>query len=227
MSPTKELLEMKPNSARMLSRRTQIVWGCFFFVIPCAIFILQLGGNTVHSGMLLTKLAPIDERPQQDVILEAIDDETGWNTIVVHHLGQPAGSPETLDRSHRKSGLSGLGYHFLIGNGNGLGNGDVHVGYRWLNQNAGAKPVGVDESRWNQGTISICLIGNGNRRPFTEQQLNHLSYLVQRLQLELSISSNQVLLAHEIGSPKTSPGKYFAEAQFRSQLLDVPTPLNK
>ncbi|MBC8421522.1 N-acetylmuramoyl-L-alanine amidase [bacterium] len=177
--------------------------------------------------MLLTKLAPIDERPQQDVILEAIDDRAGWNTIVVHHLGQPAGSPETLDRSHRKSGLSGLGYHFLIGNGNGLGNGDVHVGYRWLNQNAGAKPVGVDESRWNQGTISICLIGNGNRRPFTEQQLNHLSYLVQRLQFELSINSDHVLLAHEIGSPTTSPGKYFAEAQFRSQLLDVPSPLNK
>jgi hypothetical protein len=177
--------------------------------------------------MLLTKLAPIDERPQQDVVLDAIDYQAVWDTIVIHHLGQPAGSPETLDRTHRNSGLSGLGYHFLIGNGNGLGNGDVHVGYRWLNQVAGAKPVGVDSSQWNEGTISICLIGNGNRRPFTEQQLVHLSYLVQRLQLELSIGSDRVLLAQEVGSPMTSPGKYFADAQFRSQLLDIPPPINK
>ena len=218
---------MKPNSARMLSRRTQVVWVCFFFVIPCALFILQVGSITAHSGILLTNLAPIDERPDQDVVLDAINKQATWDTIVVHHLGQPAGSPETLDRSHRKSGLSGLGYHFLIGNGNGLGDGDIHIGYRWLNQDASAKPVGIAASLWNQSTISICLIGNGNRRPFTERQLAHLSYLVQRLQLELSIAPNRVLLANEIGSTATSPGKYFAEAQFRSQLLDIPTPINK
>jgi len=208
----------------MLSRRTQIVWIAFFFIIPCALFILQLRNNDIPSGVLLTKLASIAERPEQDVILDAVTDSDSWNTIVIHHLGQPAGSPESLDRSHRNSGLSGLGYHFLIGNGNGFGNGDIHIGYRWLNQSSSAKPVGIDISKWDIGTISICLVGNGNRRPFTTQQLIHLSRLVQRLQIDLSIPPSRVLLAKDLGGMATSPGRYFAEAQFRSQLLNIPSP---
>tara|TARA_B100000959_G_C14990883_1_gene627881 strand:- start:3586 stop:4242 length:657 start_codon:yes stop_codon:yes gene_type:complete len=214
---------MTQKPARMPSRRTQVVLGAFFFVIPCALFILQLGSNNAQSGVLLTKLAPIQERPTQDIIIEAIDENALWDTIVIHHLGQPAGTPEELDRLHRNSGLSGLGYHFLIGNGNGFGNGDVHIGYRWLNQLAGARPVDVDTRKWSDGTISICLVGNGNMRQFTEQQLLHLSHLVQRLQLELSIPPNNVLLAHEMSSGASSPGTYFAEGQFRSQLLDIPS----
>ena len=213
---------MKTKSARMLSKRTQLIWVSFFFIIPCALFILQLGSTSVHNGVLLTRLAPIDEKPEQDIVLASVTEQRDWTTIVIHHLGQPAGSPESLDRAHRNSGLSGLGYHFLIGNGNGLDNGDVHIGYRWLDQTPAARPTGIDPTQWDSGIISICLVGNGNRRPFTKEQLIHLSYLVQRLQLELSIPPSRVLLAHEMGSNATSPGKYFAEAQFRGQLLDIP-----
>ena len=213
---------MKRNSARMLSKRTQIVWASFFLVIPCALFTLQLGDDTIRGGILLTKLAPIDERPDQDVIASSIGEQSSWNKIVVHHLGQPAGSPESLERTHKESGLSGLGFHFLIGNGNGFGDGTVHIGYRWLNQLAGAKPIKHDAPLWNDETISICLVGNGNRRPFTEQQLVHLSHLVQRLQLALHIAPNNVYLAHELGDQTSSPGTYFAEAKFKSQLLDIP-----
>ena len=212
---------MKPNSARMLSKRTQIVWVSFFFIIPCALFVLQTGNRDTQGGMLLTSLAPIDERPKKDPIFAAIPESTQWSSIVVHHLGQPAGDPESIDRAHRNAGLNGLGYHFLIGNGNGLGDGDLHMGYRWINQYPGARPTGIQTDNWNDGVISICLIGNGNRRPFTERQLLHVSHLVQRLQKELSIPASSVLLASELGD-KNSPGDFFAEAQFRSQLLDIP-----
>jgi hypothetical protein len=222
MSLAKDCQEMKTKSARMLSKRTQLIWVSFFFIIPCALFILQLSSTTVHNGVLLTKLAPVDERPEQDIVLASVTEHRDWTTIVIHHLGQPATSPESLDRAHRNSGLSGLGYHFLIGNGNGLDNGDVHIGYRWLDQTPAARPRGIDPTQWDSGSISICLVGNGNRRPFTKEQLIHLSYLVQRLQLELSIPPSRVLLAYEIGGDATSPGKYFAEAQFRGQLLDIP-----
>ncbi len=212
---------MTMNSARMLSKRTQVVWVAFFFVIPCAVFILQLGSNDIQNGILLTKLAPVNERPEQDIVAVVGEDADRWNTIVIHHLGQPGGSPEFLDRSHRNSGLSGLGYHFLIGNGKGFGDGTVHVGYRWLDQLSCEGLAGVDSSLWNNGTISICLVGNGNRRPFTDQQIVHLSHLVQRLQVDLSIPPNRVLLEREISSNNASPGKYFAEAKFKSQLLDI------
>ena len=207
----------------MLSKRTQVVWASFFFIIPTVLFVLLLGNNAIRGGVLLINLAPVEERPEEDPVFTVIDTLSNWSTIVVHHLGQPAGSAELIDRNHRKTGLDGLGYHFLIGNGNGLGDGAVHIGYRWLQQSAAAKPAGLDASQWSERVISICLIGNGNRRPFTERQLLHLSYLVQRLQEELSVPSNNVYLASDIGIDHKSPGKYFAEAQFRGQLLDIPT----
>ena len=100
--------------------------------------------------------------------------------------------------------------------------GDVHVGYRWLEQIAGARPIHADTDKWNDRTISVCLVGNGNMRRFTEQKMLHLSHLVQRLQLELSIPPSKVLLAEEINGGSNSPGVFFAEAQFKSQLLDPP-----
>ncbi len=214
---------MKTNSARMLSKRTQLVWASFFIVIPCVLFILQLGDGEIQGGVLLTKLAPVEERPEVDVILDAVQGQS-WDAIVIQHLAKPAGIVESIDRDHKNTGLNGLGYHFLIGNGNGLDDGHIHVGYRWLNQTSAARPTDINESNWGSRTVSICLVGNGNRRPFTSQQLVHLCNLVQRLQIELSIPANRVWLAHELGEKNSSPGKHFAEAQFKSQLLDIPLP---
>jgi len=213
---------MKNDSARMLSKRTQIVWAAFFFLIPSVLFLLLLGSDNLQGSVLLTKLAPIEERPQDDPIVTAIDSQEKWTSIVIQHLGQPAGSVESVDRSHRQAGLDGLGYHFLIGNGNGLDDGDIQIGYRWLKQQPAARPLGIDSSRWDSGMISICLVGNGNRRPFTNRQLLHVSRLVQRLQQELSIPSSSVFLASELGSDTSSPGQFFAEAQFKGQLLEIP-----
>ena len=213
---------MKQNAARMLSTRTQIVWAAFFFIIPCTLFVLQLGSDDIQTGVVITTLATIEDRPTEDPIFAMIGDRTRWSNIVIQHLGQPAGTAEQVDRMHRNTGLDGLGYHFLIGNGNGIDDGDVHVGYRWIEQSAAARPADVDISQWNAEVISICLIGNGNRRPFTERQLLHLSRLVQRLQLELLIPRRAVSLVSDMVNTATSPGQYFAEAQFRSQLLDIP-----
>jgi len=118
-------------------------------------------------------------------------------------------------------GLNGIGYHFVIGNGNGLGDGVIHVGYRWIDQLPAARPT--QSLLWEASTISICLVGNGDRRPFSDMQIRHLARLVQRLQQELAIPSERVLLASEITNSSVSPGQYFAEAQFRGQLLDIPS----
>ena len=213
---------MKPNSARMPSKRTQIVWLSFFLVIPCALIILQAGTTNVQNGLLLTTLSPIEDRPTVDPVFATVGSSPEWSSIVIHHLGQPAGDLETIDRDHRKAGLRSLGFHFIIGNGNGLGDGDVQMGNRWHSQISAAKPRDIQQDNWSDGIISICLIGNGNRRPFTEQQTVHLSHLVQRLQQELSIPADQVFLESELGGHSRSPGEFFAEAQFKSQLLDIP-----
>src|SRR5688572_16965793 len=56
-----------------------------------------------------------------------------WKYIVIHHSGAEEGSLKSIDRYHREERHmeNGLAYHFLIGNGNGMGDGEIAVGNRW------------------------------------------------------------------------------------------------
>jgi len=156
-----------------------------------------------------------------------------WQAIVIHHSGTPAGDAVTLGRQHVSAGLSGLGYHFVIGNGQGLGDGLVDVGYRWSQQLPGAHvasaPAGAngdprrvglsksDAERYNRHAIGICLIGNGNRREFTDRQVNELVNLVRALQERHGIPASAVHLHSDLASVP-SPGTHFPAARFESQI---------
>ena len=115
-----------------------------------------------------------------------------------------------------------MGYHFLIGNGNGLGDGVTHVGDRWVNQQPGAHCVGPDGDYHNQRSIGIALIGNGNRRPFTDRQITELIRLVQQLQRELNLPASAVQLHRDVARDLTSsPGEFFPVGQFEQRLLSL------
>jgi hypothetical protein len=147
-------------------------------------------------------------------------DRSRWTGIVVHHLGAPTGDAESIHRQHLEWGYDGLGYHFVIGNGNGLGDGIIQVGYRWDEQLPGAHVLGEAGREHNLHSIGICLIGNGDRRPFTEAQLRSLGALVRQLQGELDISRSNVLLHRELAPETTSPGRFFAAGTFYAGLND-------
>ncbi|HWB19361.1 MAG TPA: peptidoglycan recognition family protein, partial [Phycisphaerales bacterium] len=144
-----------------------------------------------------------------------------WSGIVIHHLGEPAGDPESINQRHKSLGFDGLAYHFLIGNGNGLGDGVVHVGYRWVEQKPGLKlnAKGVSDS---DHLIHICLIGNGDRHEFTTRQVATLTNLVQRLQRSLHIPAGRVMLMRDLSPNVTSPGRFFDEATLAAHLLANP-----
>lgn len=186
--------------------------------------ILALDADMNRSGFLATSVARVGDPTVRDPVFDTdVElDQVRWTGIVVHHLGEPAGDPESVHRMHLGFGYQGLGYHFLIGNGNGLGDGVVHVGYRWNEQLPGAHAVGPQEDVHNHGSVGICLIGNGNRRPFTDKQIDELVRLVHRLQRELRIPAHRVLLHDEIADGVDSPGRFFPAAGFDEQLLDVP-----
>ncbi|MBL1219164.1 MAG: N-acetylmuramoyl-L-alanine amidase [Planctomycetes bacterium] len=135
--------------------------------------------------------------------------EDRWLDIVIHDSGLAHGSVEAMAREHQARGLHGLGYHFLIGNGNGMGDGELHVGYRWNEQLAGAHALGPQANQLNQHAIGICLIGNGNRRPFTQAQIDRLLRLVVGLQKELGIPLDHVRLHRDVTSGVNSPGRLF------------------
>lgn len=177
--------------------------------------------TNTRPGFLLTSVEVLGQSPQADPVFQTRQPlaRQRWNSIVIHHSGTPAGDAESITREHMAAGLKGLGYHFLIGNGNGLGDGVIHVGYRWIDQLPGAHVTGPNQDLYNERAIAICLVGNGDRRSFTDAQLTQLVSLVQRLQAQLHIPARNVYLHRDLSRATTSPGKFFPSAWLQEQLL--------
>jgi hypothetical protein len=206
-----------------VDRRTKIVWASFAGAMTVALGVLAMGDRQTQQGFLATNVALMTaSAPAGDPVFNtatALNRER-WAAIVIHDLGQPSGDADSIHRLHLSHGYQGLGYHFVIGNGNGLGDGVIHAGYRWNEQLPGVHTAGADAAYFNKHAIGICLVGNGERRPFTDRQMASLINLIQRLQRELDIPASEVHLHRDVARgvepAVTSPGRYFA----RSQLLD-------
>ena len=206
------------------SRRTQIVFATFALSMTLVMGLLALDTPSSAGGFPLTTITPLDDQsnPNGDQLFATSEPLAAdrWTGIVIHHLGDHFGTAESVHRQHLSWGYQGLGYHFLIGNGNGLGNGEVHVGYRWIEQLPGAHVVGPEGRSHNNQSIGICLIGDGDRQAFSERQIRHLARLVQRLQRQFGIAAADVRLHRDLANGITSPGVRFPEADFHGQLLN-------
>jgi len=175
------------------------------------------GGHRVGlDGLALPALAASGRPVSLESVFEtrAGLERARWGAIVIHHSATPYATAESLDLAHRELGLTELGYHFVIGNGNGLGDGQVHIGSRWLDQAPGAHAAGEHADWYDRHSIGICLVGNGDRRPFTRAQIQRLTQLVIALARELGIPPERILLHSDI-APTTDPGWNFPEGAFR------------
>jgi len=175
------------------------------------------GGEHGFSG--LAPLADLGSTGSLESVLwtEHGIDHSRWQAIVIHHSASPYETLETLDRKHRQMGLRGLGHHFVIGRGDGLGDGQVASGFRWIKQLPGAHALGPQSDWYNQHAISICLVGDGDRHAFTSAQLARLRQLVSALEEELGLDASRVVL-HSAIAPTTDPGWRFPEAWFYEQI---------
>jgi hypothetical protein len=154
-----------------------------------------------------------------------------WKFLVIHHSASPGGSAETFDRYHLKVRHwdGGLGYHFVIGNGNGSRDGEIEAGSRWFKQRAGAH-AGVKE--YNEEGIGVCLVGNfatdselaqdkrskprqpGEISEPTAKQMESLKFLALYLSLKLKIPPER-MLGHRDIKHTICPGGNFPMALFR------------
>ncbi|MEM9083661.1 MAG: peptidoglycan recognition family protein [Planctomycetota bacterium] len=200
--------------------RTRIVWATLVLSMTIAaglLFVL----NPTHSSA--STLAPAVSPASMTQDLDAIWNssvqtrESGWDAIVIHHSATPLGSAETLARRDEENGIRGLGMHFVIGNGQGSNDGLIEIGYRWDEQLPGAHTVGPQADVLNRRAVGICLIGNGESRPFTNAQYESLAALVASLQEKLDIPAERVVLHRDVAGV-TSPGRLFREAAFRQAL---------
>lgn len=192
----------------------------FLTVVGGLLWLLDGAPRPETSGLRLPALVAAAGPSSLETVfeLETPIEAGRWQGIVIHHSASPHGSGETLDREHRSIGLNGLGYHFVIGNGNGASDGELHVGSRWLDQVAGAHTAGPDSDWYNLNTIGICLVGDGDRRDFTPAQIQRLVQTVNELQRRLGLSASDVRLHRELAGI-SSPGLRFPAASFREQLL--------
>lgn len=202
-------------------RRTQIVWSALLGSMTGVgglLFALDRSGGGRIDGLALPALvAPSGPSSVEAVFnTRASLDKTRWQSIVIHHSGSVAGTPANLESQAKADGLKGLGYHFVIGNGRGIEDGELHVGYRWLDQLPGAHAAGKDADWYNLNSIGICMIGNGNHEEFTPAQMRRLSQLVDALSRELNIPSGNVVLHSDI-APASDPGMLFPRAAFRER----------
>lgn len=132
-----------------------------------------------------------------------------WRYIVIHHSGVNLGNVKSMDRYHREERHMehGLAYHFVIGNGNGMGDGEVAATRRWSGQLDGGH---LASEAQNKVAIGICLVGNFDQRKPTERQMESLQALVEALLKRCRLSPAAVKTHQQINIVKTRcPGRFF------------------
>ena len=137
--------------------------------------------------------------------------EKKWIYVVMHHSATESGSVESIHTSHRqrKDSLGnpwlGIGYHFVIGNGSGMLDGEVESTFRWKQQVHGAHSGSLVH---NASGIGICLIGNFQQHPPTGKQLKAVTQLVSQLSQRYNIPA-RLVIGHKTVKPTACPGRFF------------------
>jgi hypothetical protein len=197
-----------------LSQRAKVVWLSLLAAMTGVGGLLLAAdgrnGSARSDGLALPPLMASSNGPAIESIFRTRQalDRPRWKSIVIHHTGRAFGSPTTLADEHQQLGFRGLGHHFVIGNGSPMDDGELHVGFRWLDQLPGAHAGGANGDWFNQHSISIALVGNGDRTPFSRSQMARLEQLLTALCRELDLPPEAIVLHSEV-APTSDPGVLF------------------
>jgi LysM repeat protein len=175
---------------------------------------------TVGERLLIRRAAcPLPPGPISPLITSDVEAIVGpkhysshWRTITLHHSGTIEGNADAFDRNHRKRGMGGLFYHFVIGNGAGSGDGQIEVGWRWKKQVNANRP----------DDIQICLVGDFNRQRLSESQFESLIKLIAVLRQQYNIPVSNIRKHKSIKGKHTAcPGSSFPFDRIISRLRQI------
>lgn len=141
-----------------------------------------------------------------------------FDRIVIHHSAGASGSPELLRRVHRQrqpgDPVDMIPYHFLVGNGRGMGMGEIAPTGRWPRL-WGAH---TRHRRANLTGIGICLIGNFETAPLPEAQYRAALALCVDLARRFGIGADRLLFHGELPGARTlCPGRQFPRDRMRAE----------
>ena len=137
-----------------------------------------------------------------------------WTFIYIHQTATASGSTVTLANAD-----GSLGDHFVIGNGEGSGDGELLIDQRWTRQQPCVPPTGV---RLGGQCISISLVGTLDSQPPTPLQYRRLCQLVQALQARYHIPTDKVNWFTTSGRQTARIGQCFDTQRFSAQLIMQP-----
>jgi hypothetical protein len=144
--------------------------------------------------------------------------ERRWTAIMVHHSATDTGCAAVFDKWHRENHQwTGVGYHFVIGNGTGTSDGQVEPTYRWRQQTAGAHCK--TPNNWaNEDGVGICLVGNFDHGLPTGRQQQSLVKLVRFLQSRYRIPASRIYRHQDVPGARVTdcPGRRFSLAKLKS-----------
>ena len=141
-----------------------------------------------------------------------------WQYIVIHHSGVDTGTVKGMDRYHRdvRHMENGLAYDFVIGNGSGMGDGEIAVGRRWTLQLDGGH---LASEAQNKIALGICLVGNFDEHPPTRKEMESLRALVVALMARCNLTRSAVKTHQQINIIHTRcPGTHFPTKAFLDSL---------
>jgi hypothetical protein len=134
-----------------------------------------------------------------------------WKYIVLHHSAGDEGSVASIDADHRqrtdRAGRHwlGIGYHFVIGNGQGMPDGLIEPTFRWREQLHGAH---AGSHEYNRDGIGICLVGDFSQSPPSDRQVAAARQLIGWLSARYSIDAKHVLRHGDVAA-SDCPGRFF------------------
>ena len=185
---------------------------------------------TIPASPVTRRPASATEAPAQNIsptalprsIQRAIDQAPvrpgRWQYIVVHHSGVDTGTVKAMDHYHRevRHMENGLAYDFVIGNGSGMGDGEIAVGPRWTQQLDGGH---LASEAQNKVAIGICLVGNFDECRPTPREMDSLRALVKALMVRCKLTPRAVKTHQQINIVHTRcPGAKFPASSFLDSL---------
>lgn len=173
------------------------------------------GSKRVRRTGLNDRLKPfLDESSTNELIYPNKADRP-WRYIVLHHSAAAGGNYDQIDAEHRKIlGIDGCGYHFVIGNGNGSGDGQIEVAQRWTNQKQGVHCRNARTHDVDEYGIGICLVGDLDKQAPTPRQIAAAKALIAHLSTRYDIAQGRVQTHAHLAATKTvCPGRHFPSGE--------------
>lgn len=187
------------------------------YEVPLAELAVANGLTTttkIKTGQRLKVPSKADDHPQLEASLKKEFDRARvksgrWKHVVVHHTATVVGTFQSIDRDHRQRRHmeNGIAYHFLIGNGKGMKDGEIVSSRRWTEQLQGGH---LASESLNMISLGICLVGNFETAQPSDRQLQSLASLINYLLARCRLGRSAIKTHQQINTVYTvCPGRKF------------------